>query len=105
MRTTLRRVNRVASALLLSRVPVAGPGDGYSGLRGSAFSRKAFSLGLTVEIAPVARMSDAPPFEGDNRPVRRVSNHDKAPACRRSGSAQRLIPAAEPGQHPQFQIR
>ena len=51
-------------------------------------------MGLTVEIAPLARMSDAPPFEGDNRPLSAVRNHDKAPAaarvrpggiCRRTG--------------------
>lgn len=49
---------------------------------------------VTVEIAPATRMSDAPPFEGDNRPLSAVHNHDKAPAtgrvwfggiCRRPG--------------------
>ena len=40
-------------------------------------------MGLTVEIAPAARMSDAPPFEGDNRPLFAVRNHDKAPATAR----------------------
>jgi len=40
MRTTFRHLNRVASALLLSRVPGASRKTEVSGLRGSAFSRK-----------------------------------------------------------------
>jgi len=40
-------------------------------------------MGVTVEIAPATRMSDAPPFEGDNRPLFAVHNHDKAPASGR----------------------
>jgi len=42
-------------------------------------------MGLTVEIEPPARMSDAPPSGGDNRPLSWVGNHDKAPASARFG--------------------
>jgi hypothetical protein len=42
-------------------------------------------MGLTVEIEPLARMSDAPRSGGDNRPLSRVRNHDKAPATGRFG--------------------
>jgi len=42
-------------------------------------------MGLTVEIEPLARMSDAPRSGGDNRPLSWVGNHDKAPATGRFG--------------------
>jgi len=54
----------------------------------AALFHRSFVMELTVEIAPASRMSDAPPLEGDNRPLQGARNHDKAPAVSNAQAGQ-----------------